>query len=390
MRTSRFLAAALGALLVATLVLPASAMPGFARKYRLSCTACHAPFPNLKDFGNEFAARGFRMEDPSQEPARATHETGDPLLTLFREVPLGFRMEGFAAWKEDATAETDLEWPWTWKIISGGPLSDNAAYYFYFLVERGEVVGLEDAYVQLNTLFGAPVSLLAGQFQVSDPMFKREARLEKSDYLIYKATVGESSLDITYDRGIVLGTDTGPLGWTLQVVNGNGIPHADDERNFDHDKFKNVALHVGGDVGPVNLGLFGYWGKQRDEMSIDNETWYFGPNATVPYREHLVLNFQYLERRDDNPFFTATKPENEVETRGGFGELHVYPAGYNGRWVFTGLYNWVDSDDETARRETASLTVNYLLARNLRLLTEGGHDLELERSFVTMGLVAAF
>jgi len=50
----------------------AAAIPAFARKYRQSCTTCHAPFPRLKPYGEEFAGRGFRMEEGA-EPGR-----GDP------------------------------------------------------------------------------------------------------------------------------------------------------------------------------------------------------------------------------------------------------------------------------------------------------------------------
>ena len=33
----------------------AEAIPAFARQHKISCTTCHAPFPRLKDFGEEFA-----------------------------------------------------------------------------------------------------------------------------------------------------------------------------------------------------------------------------------------------------------------------------------------------------------------------------------------------
>ena len=59
---------------------PAEAIPAFARKYQFSCSTCHAPVPRLKPFGEAFAARGFRLEDPSQEPPRATYDVGDPTL----------------------------------------------------------------------------------------------------------------------------------------------------------------------------------------------------------------------------------------------------------------------------------------------------------------------
>ena len=85
----------------------AEAIPAFARKYQFSCSTCHAPAPRLKAFGEEFAGRGFRLEDPAQEPPRATYDVGDPLLQLPRDFPLAARMDGFADWKEDA-ARRDL------------------------------------------------------------------------------------------------------------------------------------------------------------------------------------------------------------------------------------------------------------------------------------------
>ena len=61
-RASTLLGLAAAAVLLA-LVAPrdAQAIPAFARKYRFSCTTCHAPFPRLKPYGDEFAGRGFRV-----------------------------------------------------------------------------------------------------------------------------------------------------------------------------------------------------------------------------------------------------------------------------------------------------------------------------------------
>lgn len=397
MKPSRIVLFVLGAVVLSTaLASGARAMPGFARKYKFSCTTCHAPFPRLNDFGEEFAARGFRLENAEQEPARAYVETGDPLLLLTRDVPLGMRLEGFASYKEDAAAETDLELPWTWKIISGGPLSETAAYYFYFLVERGEVEGLEDAYLQLNEPLGLPVDVLAGQFQVSDPLFKRETRLEREDYEIYRTRVGDAGVNLTYDRGVMLGADApGGVEVVLQVVNGNGIPHADDERNFDGDAHKNVALRLARSfagskqVGAIRVGAFGYYGVQEDEAGIENRTWYLGPDLSLVLGDRVQVNAQYLERRDDDPMFER-RDGDDVETRGGFLEVHWFPYGWDGRWVFSGLYNKVDSDDAAALYESVSITGNHLIARNLRLLLEGAYDMEAEAARGTVGLVAAF
>lgn len=392
MRNRAAVGALLGLLAVTAFPLPqdAQAIPAFARKYQFSCTTCHAPFPRLKAFGEEFAGRGFRMEEPSKEPARANYDVGDPLLKLPRETYLAFRLEGHASYKQDATAEADVEWPWAFKILSGGPIHDRVAYYFYFIVERGEVAGLEDAYVQYNSIFDLPIDLMAGQFQVSDPLFKRELRLERLDYEIYRTTVASSGLNLTYDRGLVANWHApAEIEVAAQIVNGNGIGEADHERNFDSDKYKNGALRVARVFGPARVGVFGYYGKQEGESGRKNRTLYFGPDLAIDGGERFGLAVQYLERRDDDPAFDGWSGD-DWETRGGFAEFTYLPHGLDGRWSASLLYNNVDSDDDAAKRESFSLTGGYLLARNARIFLEEAYDIELESNRLTLGLVTAF
>jgi hypothetical protein len=52
---------ALCALLMSTFVSPASALPAFARKYSLRCTACHESWPVLNDFGRSFRDNGYQL-----------------------------------------------------------------------------------------------------------------------------------------------------------------------------------------------------------------------------------------------------------------------------------------------------------------------------------------
>ncbi len=377
------------AVLVAALaVLPekAGAIPAFARKYQFSCTTCHAPFPRLKPYGEEFGARGFRLADPSQEPSRADYDVGDPLLKLARDLPLAIRLEGYGSYNQDAQAEADFETPWVFKILSGGPLSDRVSYFLYFIVEKNETESLEDAWVQINDLFGSGVDLQFGQFQVSDILFKRELRLERTDYAIYQVRIGEASPNLTYDRGLIfLKTLPGGVDAAVEVINGNGIPKGE----FDNDTRKNIALRLGRAWPTVRVGAFGYWGKESPEGRPTNETTYLGPDVSVTFGGHWALNLQYLHREDDNPFFLAD-PGDKLKTDGGFVELHFFPWGEDGRWALSGLYNRVESDDPAAVAEVGSVTLNYLLARNIRVLTEVARDLDGNRTQATLGLVTAF
>jgi len=145
MRTAAVLAAALSA---AALLAPAgaSAIPAFARKYRVSCTTCHDPFPRLKPYGEEFAARGFAME-PAQEPPRATLDVGDELLQLPRDFPIAVRLDAFGQWTPGADPQTAFQAPWVFKILTGGKIADKVSWYTYFIIEQGEVVGLSASWL---------------------------------------------------------------------------------------------------------------------------------------------------------------------------------------------------------------------------------------------------
>ncbi|KAB2964099.1 MAG: hypothetical protein F9K18_07840 [Thermoanaerobaculia bacterium] len=366
---------------------PAGAIPAFARRYGLSCSTCHAPFPRLTAYGDDFAARGFRMPDPDAEPAEATRETGDPKLQLPANLPLAVRIEAHGAWREKSGAEADFESPWLFKLLSGGPIAPKISYYAYFIVEQGEVTGLEDAYLHFQRVFGSGVDVLFGQFQVCDPLFKRELRLERSDYEIYRVRVGAARANLTYDRGVMLfGTLPGDVDTVLQIVNGNGIPKG----TFDNDSNKNLALRLAREFGPVKVGAFGYWGEEEDATGLlSDRIVYFGPDVVISPGGRWELNLQYLERRDDDPFFLGASAR-ELETRGGFAELHLFPQGKQGDWTVSALYNRVDSDDPLALRDDASLTLGYLAARNVRVLAEVGRDFELDEARASLGVVAAF
>ena len=347
------------------------AIPAFARKYQMTCKTCHSPFPKLKDYGEEFAGNGFVIKD--KDAPRYYVDTGDDFLSLLRDLPIALRLEGFVTYNNANSQQLDFTSPYLLKFLSGGAITKNIAYYFYFFFsERGEVAGIEDAFIMFNDLFGSDLDFYIGQFQVSDPLFKRELRLSFEDYQIYKAAPGDSQANLTYDRGIMFtyglpsNTDI-----TVEILNGTGIGEANPLRNFDSDKYKNLAFRVSQDMGDAfRLGGFAYLGKEAPD-NISNSMWMLAADATVSIKP-LEFNLQYLERRDDNPFFAAPDlaPAEKVKTRGGFAELIYLPKGDDSRWYLLGLLNWVDSD--TSELDYGSATFHYgrLLRRNIRATVE--------------------
>lgn len=393
MSARSLLAAALAAAALSALAVPeAEAIPAFARKYQISCSTCHAPFPRLKPFGEEFAAAGFKMPDPAQEPPRATIETGDPTLRLNRDLPLAVRLDAFVRAREDAPSQVDLESPWVAKVMSGGPIAGSFSYYVYAIFEDGGFQGLEDALVNWHGPFGAPFDVTIGQFQVCDALFKRELRLERLDYEVLKVRVGEARANLAYDRGLVVsGTLPGDLDAVLQLVNGNGVGEAEDWGGFDNDSHKNLSLRLSRQVGKkARVGLFGYWGREDGEHGGTDEITYLGPDLVLDLGPKWQLNAQYLERRDDNPFFQPSLPREKVKTRGGFAEVVFLPQGADGPWALTALYNRVDSDHDGADRESFAVSASRLLARNVRLVVEAGKDVEADQAELSVGLITAF
>lgn len=371
-----------------------TAIPAFARKYRMSCTTCHTPFPKLKAYGDEFAANGFVLSD--QDAPRYYVDTGDDELSLIRDFPIAVRLEGLVTYNNNNSDKSDFNAPYNLKLLSGGEIAKNISYYFYFFFsERGEVAGIEDAFIMFNNLFGSELDLYVGQFQVSDPLFKRELRLTYQDYLPYKNKVGNSRIDLTYDRGIMLtyGFNTG-TDIVVEVLNGTGIGEADGLKNFDFDPYKNFFGRISQDIGEyIRIGGFGYIGKEDlDDNNwgiFTNEVTMFGPDLTLSYEDKLELNFQYVFRKDTQPL-APNVLSAEVETKGMMGELVYMPNGDQSKWYAAALYNWQDSDLAGYKSSMATGHVGWVLQRNIRLFGEVTYDIEYEYGQAGVGFVTAF
>jgi hypothetical protein len=365
-----------------------SALPAFARKYDMSCNVCHSPIPKLKSFGNAFAANGYQLKD--QEPPRFTRETGDDKLLLMRELPLALRFDGYSRYLPKNSPETDIEWAYILKILSSGQIARDVSYFLYFLFnERGEVAGVEDAFLYFNNIANAPFDVTVGQYQVADPIFKRELRPTFEDYVIYTVKPGKTKADLTYDRGLLLNY-TLPSGTELfaSVLNGNGIGAADGAGNFDSDPYKNFFFRVAQEIdSSISVGTLGYLGKERDSGPL-NDFYMLGGDALLSLGR-FELDLQYVYRRDKNPFFLSAGA-TAIKSHGGFAQLMYAPNFDRSDWYLFLLYNNVRSDLEELKYHSMTGNFSYLLARNFKLMGEYTYDIERDRHRLTVGFVSAF
>lgn len=371
-------------------------IPAFARKYQISCQVCHSPaIPRLKAFGDEFAGNGFRLKE--YESPRYFIPVGDDKLSLFRELPLAIRMDGFASYNFNNAGMADFSSPFVLKILSGGELSEKLSYYFYFLLnERGTIAGVEDAFLMYHDLFRSGINFYIGQFQASDPLFKGELRYTLESYMIYDVSPGNSSVNLKYDRGVILEKDF-KTGTTLigEIINGCGIGEAEEGYLFDKDKYKNFMLRISQSIGKnISVGFFGYAGKEiLSEVlapPFTSKIQMFGSDIAIDLGEKLIVNVQYVRRTDSDVLLESVRI-NDVLTNGGFAEVIYSPKGDMSKWYLTGLLNWVESDIDALDHRSATLHAGYLLRRNVRLVSEYTQIFSgVSYGKVNVGFVSAF
>ena len=371
----------------------ASAMPEFARRYNLSCAACHSAFPRLNKFGEVFIANNMRLPNWME----TADQLGDDRLALPDHVPLAIRAQAYVQGRQGKaidpvsgarqSAPTDFQSPYLLKLLSSAPLSKDITYYFYAIMAEkggnGEIV-VEDAWFRHADIFGSGIGMMLGQFSLSDAMFPREIRLPFQDYMVYRMA------GITYDRGVQFDRDVGPFGITLGFTNGNGITdnfkingtgYSRPDRMFDNDNSKTVFAHVGTDIGPVGVGLFGASGKQRgatgpaamDKSQRNTDKRVVGVDASGDIGAQVHWYAQYLW--NDWRGFLDVDPTRHYRWNGGFAGLDWIP---NDRWAFSALYNYAGAGDfarsntiyEGIAINSLSLTASRYFMRNVKGIVE--------------------
>ena len=387
-------------LLVASLALaiaaPAEAIPAFARRYGLTCMTCHDPVPKLNGFGEQFLARGYRMSD---DDTTGVTSLGDPILSLQQSLPLAIRIDAYVRAYGGHAVRSDFATPMIAKLLSGGTIAPSVSYYLYLLLaENGATGPIEDAWVAFRRPFGLPATVTVGQFQIADPVWKRELRLTLENYQILSQRIGAGSADVSYDRGITVDFDLGEqTTLAAEIVNGNGIGEAADGV-FDGDAPKTGVVWAMRRFGPVRIGGMAYYGAQRLTRQVttssgpvgvvrSNRTWMAGPALQIT-DANVEVNAQYLWRGDTDPTFDGASPD--ATTSGGFAEIVWWPQGRGSRLIVTGLYNRVDSEAPGAQYETGTVNVGWLLRRNLRLAGECTWDFIGDQPRAALGIVTAF
>jgi len=168
--------------LILALPRPAAAIPAFARKYGLPCSACHEAWPKLNNFGQVFRDNGYQLGNDRDSPVYQNpaywpimfrtstqwhHETtnrmavdtvpGDPSSPLAesRVTTSGFDLTGI-------------------DIFTAGTLYKNISFGLQPFVDNTGRIHLETAFVRLDNLLGSHwLNVKFGKFELDTLISER-------------------------------------------------------------------------------------------------------------------------------------------------------------------------------------------------------------------------
>ena len=286
--------------LVALSAAPAEAIPAWSRKYRTSCSTCHAAFPKLNYFGRAFRNNGYRF--PGGEDGTATKEPpvslgADAYKRLFPRalwpsdapgaVPLAIRgVSRFNTFQDDQT--TTFEFPHEFELLTGGTLGETFSFFGELEVENEgneNELGMDATlqydprpwlHIRMGSLTVHPIPdhlrLTAAHYSAYDTRTTPGSMTLKAPNpngstatLSISAATGEDRWRFREGQagvevwGARNGRNNhGGVTWSLGVGNGQGLIDANDHK----DVFARVAYKFGG-YGELGGG----------ELSQDLEFW---------------------------------------------------------------------------------------------------------------------
>jgi hypothetical protein len=149
---------------------PATALPAFARKYGLRCSACHESWPMLNYFGQKFKDNGYQLMNDRDAPIWQNPSYWP--ITL-RILPLWHRVSTGKVAVDTGTGEqriTSSGFDMSGlDILTGGTLEKN---FTFLLVPSSDNFGsfhLESVSARLDNLFGSPwLNIKLGKFELDN------------------------------------------------------------------------------------------------------------------------------------------------------------------------------------------------------------------------------
>jgi hypothetical protein len=221
---------AAGILLVSIVATRAEAIPAFARKYGMSCSACHVAYPVLNQQGIIFRDNGYQFGLEKDEP---TALSGAYVPLAARTVPayqFTHATNQPGEWGKATTRTGGLATP-TLDLMAAGTFGKDVAFLAVLAgFSPDEAGSIESAWGRVSNVAGTGwLNVRFGKFELDLPMSERRDILRTSGHAVYAARFPTSAVAFSLtsnQTGVELeGHDARSLTrYSLALVNPNGDP----------------------------------------------------------------------------------------------------------------------------------------------------------------------
>jgi len=153
------------------------AIPVFARKYGLPCSACHEAWPKLNSFGQKFKDEGYQLRNEKDAPIWLRPEFWPVAMRITPHwhfesagrTPVDSAPSGEQTINTSGFDLTGID------ILTGGTLANNISFLLVPSIDVGSgTVGFESANVRLDNLWGSPwLNFKFGKFEQDVPLSEK-------------------------------------------------------------------------------------------------------------------------------------------------------------------------------------------------------------------------
>ena len=146
----------------------ANALPAFARKYGLRCSACHESWPMLNYFGQKFKDNGYQIMNDRDAPI---WQNPGYWPVTFRIIPLWHRVSTGKVQTDNGVARItssgfDIS---GLDFHTGGTLEKNISFYVLPSSDNSASFHFETVMARLDNLFGSPwLNIKLGKFELDN------------------------------------------------------------------------------------------------------------------------------------------------------------------------------------------------------------------------------
>ncbi|MGA8145492.1 MAG: hypothetical protein WB987_16510 [Candidatus Acidiferrales bacterium] len=358
---------------------PANAIPAFARKYGLPCSACHIGWPELNNFGQVFRDNGYQMMNERDSPI-----TRDPSYfpMTMRITPQWHRESANNQVVDNtpgdseagshagtlSTAGIDLSGIDVW---FAGTLYKNISFSLLPTIDSDGTVGIENAFVRFDNLLHSPwLNFKIGKFELDLPVSEKRMLNLSGDGGFYNifhfvpfgdanpfGGIGDNQIGMEL-AGHNANSYTRYAFAALSSVDGNpGLTYSNGQpasRTFDYYGHFEQGFNTFGN-GFMKVGAYSYFGYAPTFFETSGGTPIYGRGNEPFYRagaewkwyfSKFLVKAVYMHAYD-NAFLANAVPSNSgplpegdraVKWNGGFleGQYIISP-----QWIIVGRWETI-------------------------------------------------